>query len=273
MKTKIISWIKRHKAISILIGVGLLLGSLFWRMVVIQTRDFIVSEPLKKGTICEAVYGIGTVTANQSFQLKSGVTTTIRKLYVKEGDLVKKGDRLVDLEGTTLFTAPFSGTITYVPFKEGETVFAQSVVLDLLNLKDRYILVSLEQRGALRIKAKQKAKINFDTIREQTYEGEVQAIYSHSNDFLVSIVVSNLPPQILPGMTADVSIVIREKANVLLIPVAAMDLDGVMVQHGGSGMPEREQIKTGLVDGAMAEVVSGNLKDGDKLIIRKKKAK
>jgi membrane fusion protein, macrolide-specific efflux system len=267
---KIIPWIREHKILTAVLASVFIIIVLVVRAKIRFNNEFIFSEPLKQGTIKEAVYGIGTVTASQSFQLKSGVTTTIRRLYVKEGDIVKKGAPLVDLEGTSLFTAPFDGTITSVPFKERETVFAQSIVIILTNLKDRYILVSLEQQGALRVKSRQKAVINLDTIREHSFEGDVQSIYSNGIDFYVRIATSQLPDYILPGMTADIAIVIKEKDNVVLIPVAAIGKDGVLVQHDGKGIPKKVQVKIGLVDGAVAEVLEGDIKEGDRIVTRRK---
>jgi hypothetical protein len=65
----------------------------------------------------ESVYGIGMVTATRSFQLKLGVTSTIRRLFVREGDQVRRGQQLADLDGVP-FSAPFDGTITLLPFTD-----------------------------------------------------------------------------------------------------------------------------------------------------------
>ena len=44
----------------------------------------------KRGPIVDAVYGLGTVTAVNTYQLKLGVTGKIGDLYVEEGQKVKK---------------------------------------------------------------------------------------------------------------------------------------------------------------------------------------
>lgn len=228
-----------------------------------------LSEPLTRGPVVESVYGIGTVTARNSYQLKLGVTSTISRLFVNEGDFVKKGQKLVEIDAGTTFPAPFDGTITYLPVKAGETVFAQAVILTLADLADRYVVVSLEQRGAVRVRQGQKARMSFDSMRETSFDGVVQSIYSYENTFLVRIGVTNLPPQLLPGMTADVGIVIAEHPDVLSVPTAAIDRGTVLVRRG-AGRAEEVAIKTGIVDGARAEVVSGDLKEGDQVYLRGK---
>lgn len=258
------AWTKQHKrtasVAAVLVVVAVVLG-----VRSLQLRNERVTEPLAKGSIVESVYGIGTVLPHRSFDLKVGVTSTIRRLFVQEGDQVRRAQRLVELDQVA-FNAPFDGTVTLLPFKVGETVFANTTVLSLVNLRDRYLVVSLEQRGALRVRPGQKARISFDSMRGEAYDGAVESVYSNANNFLVRIDVSALPPQILPGMTADVAIGIAERHNVLLVLVVAIDAGKVYVKRG-AGRPRAVEVKIGVADGTMAEVIAGDVREGDRLVI------
>jgi multidrug efflux pump subunit AcrA (membrane-fusion protein) len=262
----LLAWTSRHRWLSTAIVLFLVIGILLIRHLRARSEGML-SEPLKRGTIIESVYGIGTVLANRSFQIKPGVISTIDTFYVKEGDTVKKGDPLTKID-KVVYRAPFDGTVTYLPFKQGENVFAQVPVLTLVDLMDRYIVVSLEQQGALRVRTGQKATLSFDTIRQQNYPGLVQSVYSNESSFLARIDASGLPAMILPGMTADVAIEIRRQENALLVPVAALIGGNTLwVKHGG-GIPKKVEVKVGIVDKAQAEIVSGNVEPGDRVIIK-----
>lgn len=237
-----------------------------------RSDDGQLSEPIKRGVIAESVYGIGTVTATRSFQLKTAVPGALRRLHVKEGDQVSQGQLLVELQDVSLFRAPFAGTVTSLPFKVGETVFAQSVILELVDLRDRYLTVSLEQRAAIRVRPAQQARISFENMRGETYQGVVESVYSRGNDFLVRIDVSKLPPQILPGMTADVAIEIATRKDALLVPAAAIENGAVRVKREQS-KPQAVPVQIGVVDGAMAEIVSGDIREGDRLVLPATKKK
>src|SRR5262245_60091381 len=50
---------------------------------------------VSRGPVVEAVYGIGTLTARKSFQLKISVPETISQIFVNEGDRVQKNDPLI----------------------------------------------------------------------------------------------------------------------------------------------------------------------------------
>ncbi|MDG0817676.1 efflux RND transporter periplasmic adaptor subunit [Bdellovibrio svalbardensis] len=264
---KIVGWIRRHPVSSALILI-LFVSSILMTQRMTQRSRGVWSEPLKRGPIILSVYGIGTVMANRSYQIKLGVMKTINRLYVKEGDFVQKGQKLVLMDQEAYF-APFAGTVTFVPFKQGENVLNQTPVLSLVDLNDRYLLVSLEQQGALRVLPKQKVRISFDSIRDKNYQGVVDSIYSNEGNFLARIAVVDLPARILPGMTGDVAIAIEEHPDALLLPVAAVENGDTVWIRKGVGLTKAIKIKTGILDRDLIEVLSGDLHEGDKVLIRK----
>lgn len=263
----LLNWFRGHRWQGALIAAAVLAGAVALGVHARNQQGDSLSEPIQKGAIVESVYGIGTVTATKSFQLKLGVTSTIQRLFIKEGDQVKRGQKLMDLDGV-VFNAPFDGTVTLLPFKVGETVFPQSVILSIVDLQDRYALVTLEQQAALRVRRAQKAKLSFDSLRDESYDGLVEAIYSNDNNFFVRIGIGGLPPQILPGMTADVAIGISERRDALIVPVAAIEAGKVYVRRGLG--TTAVAVKTGIVDGAKAEILEGDLREGERVVIRKK---
>ena len=264
---QIIKWMKSHRVLSTFI-VLLMVGAAILARFISARSAGSLSEPVQKGNVIESVYGIGTVTANKIFRLSPGVVNTITKLYVREGDQVQKNQKLLGNEAAVI-RAPFAGTVTALPYKVGENVFPQVPILILVDLQDRYLVVSMEQQGALRVRKGQKVRMSFDTIREQNYDGVVSASYSNNNNFLARIDIASLPPQILPGMTADVAIAIHQHDNVLLIPVSALEQGKYVWLQRGHSIPQRIEVKLGIVDKALAEIISGDIEVGDRLLVRK----
>lgn len=224
---------------------------------------------VKKGKIIDAVYGIGTVTAKNTYALKLGVTSRIQTIHVQEGDEVKAGQPLVTLEGLTQFRAPFAGTVTSIPFKVGESVFPQTTIIAVTNLKDLYIVVSLEQLGALRVKKGQPVRVNFESLRDQTVDGVVRTIFSSDTQFIVHVDIKKLPEQVMPGMTADVAIEVQSFNDQILVPATAVTANKVIRIRGGNKEPV--EIKVGAIDGEWAQVVSGDIKESDQVAVGGKK--
>jgi macrolide-specific efflux system membrane fusion protein len=233
-------------------------------MVVRKPVDYV--NP-RYGPIVEAIYGLGKVKTDRVFEVKLGITKTIEELYVSEGDIVKKDSPLVRFEGGLLFRAPFAGTITNIAFNENQYVFPQQAVVRLEDLSTKYIEVSLEQQGALRVKPGQSVRVVFESIRGEVLTGKVSAIFSRNEEFLAHIEVP-LADNILPGMTADVAIEVDRKDKVLLVPLSGISDGRVKVRRDGK--TRNIKLKIGSIDGNWAEVVEGDITVEDQIIVSRR---
>lgn len=218
------------------------------------------------GPIIESIYGLGKVKTDRVYEVKLGITKTLEKLYVHEGDIVRKKSPLVKFEGGLLFRAPFHGTVTNVAFNENQYVFPQQTVVRVEDLGTKYIEVSLEQQGALRVQPGQQVRVVFESIRGEVLQGKVAAIFSRNEEFLAHIEVP-LAGNILPGMTADVAIEVDRKDNALLVPLSAIS-DG-RIKLIRDGKRKTMQLKIGSVDGNWAEVVEGDVKVNDRILVQR----
>ena len=255
-------FIKRHKIFTfvLILLIAFAAATYFGINRFMQTEANFIE--VKKGSIVESIYGIGTIRAEHSFQLKVGIPSVLERVYVKEGQNVNKGQILVKLESNRTYTAPFSGVVTQLIAQVGETVFPQSPILTLSDPSEKYAEVSLEQKGALRAKEGQTAVLSFESIRDQRFTGTVTSVYSNPQGFFLRIDAPNLSESILEGMTADVSIAVKTHENVLLVPVNTIEIGNVYVKRSDFKI-EKVPINTGIVDGSMAQIVSGDVKEGD----------
>lgn len=236
-----------------------------------QKSHYTLVSPVK-GDIVEAIYGLGKVKSDSRYEVKVGIMTTVEKLYAREGDSVEAGGALIKFKDSAIFKAPFKGRVTRVNHYEKETVLPQAPVLRLENLKERHIEVSLEQNGALRVSEGDLAKVIFESLRNQKYEGKVKSLFPRDDEFIAHIDVKDLPDNVLPGMTADVAIIVGNKKQVQLIPLAAIDNGMVTVKREGE-RGKKLEVKIGTVDGQYAEVLESPLNYEDKLLVRKEKGK
>lgn len=227
---------------------------------------------VKAEPLIEAVYGLGTVKADQEYQLASGVLAAVDKLYVKEGAIVKKGDPLVKLTLQPLFIAPFGGTITALPINEHEVVHPNDELLTLTNLQQRYLLVSMEQRDMVKVRLNQKVDISFESLRDQKYQGKVEKIYPSQGDFNLKISLpEDLPESVLPGMTADVAVEVGHEDKAIVVPIEAVVDDAVKVKS--NGRIKTIKVKTKALDEERTEILSDEIKAGDRLMLQKSREK
>src|SRR5262249_54121831 len=103
----------------------------------------------------------------------------------------------------------------------------------------------------------------------------------------VVISVQNTDQKLLPGMTANVKIVVDQKRDVLKVPTAALRFrppgepetavsrnasaeggaQGVVWIAGAGGKPVAVPVRLGIGDGAFVEALSGDLRDGQEVIV------
>ena len=136
----------------------------------------------------------------------------------------------------------------------------------------------------------QEVEFTVDAYPDTTFQGKVwqkrQAPITIQNVVTYDVVVqvNNSDLQLMPGMTANVSIITAIKDDVLRIPNAALrfrpaerppekapaggvDKKGPGIWILENGRPKRIGIALGISDGNFTEVLSGDLKEGQLLII------
>jgi multidrug efflux pump subunit AcrA (membrane-fusion protein) len=219
------------------------------------------------GKITEAVYGLAKLKSDRSFEVIVGVMSTVRHLNVQEGMLVKKGDPIVTFDSGAVFRAPFKGTITNIAVHEGSTAWPGTPVIRLEDLTNLYLELALEQQAIARVKLGQKAKVVFDSERNEVLNGTVAAIFPKEDEFITHIKIEGLGEKnLLPGMSADVSIETGSIENAVMIPVKAVQSGMITVRRKGSW--EKVKIETGHVDGLFAEVKGNSLSTADELKVK-----
>ena len=140
----------------------------------------------------------------------------------------------------TTVTAPMSGTITRLVVEEGEIItsgrssFSRGeAIMRIADLTQMIVRTQINQVEIGKIEEGQRAEISVDSHPNRVFEGRVSEISpsatprgQNSQDgvirFEVDIEVIGSPPELLPGMSADVDIIVFEEPDILQIPIAAV---------------------------------------------------
>lgn len=192
----------------------------------------------------------------------------------------------VDL-GYTRISAPIDGVVVDIETKEGQTIVSAQVVSTILTLAVLdTITVKAEISEADVTKVRPGQEVYFTILgNARRYNSTLRTIEpspttkvddstsASSADAIYYNGLFDLPNPdraLRIGMTAQASIVLARAANVLCVPVAALDsaMAGnkatVTVLRGEA--PEQVTIHTGISDNVHIEVLDG-LKDGDEIVV------
>lgn len=247
--------------------VGVVIASIAW----VKRPQYEFVHP-RRGDIVEAIYGLGKVKTRRKHDIKVGVITHVSKIFVKEGEEVRKGQKLIKFQYSDVFKSPFNGVVTHLNYHEADAVVPQTTVLTVQDMSEKFVEVSLDQEGALRVRRNQEVTVLFESVRGTTYRGKVSAIFPKSDEFLAHISVEGLESNVLPGMTADVSIVVGVHKQALLVPVNGLN-QGKLIVRRPSGKKEKVEVKIGGIDGMWAEILEGDVSESDEVILKVKKEK
>lgn len=171
--------------------------------------------------------------------------------------------------------APFSGTITEVNSKIGDQVTPGTVSFRLDDLSRLLVDVQVPEADINRIAVDQPVVMSFDAILGKEYNGTIVEVGRVGTtvtgivNFKVTIELSDIDSEVLPGMTAAVNIVISQLEDVLLVPNRAVRLkDGQRVVYLLKlGVPTAVPIEIGAQSDLTSQIISGDVKEGDTVVL------
>jgi HlyD family secretion protein len=157
----------------------------------------------------------------------------------------------------------------------GDLVNAGSQAFRIDDLSHLLVDVQIPEVDINSIQAGQQVDLTFDAIINTSYQGRVISVANIGTvqsglvTFKVTIEILNPDEQVRPGMTAAVNIVINQLENVLTVPNRAVRLvDGETVVYLlKNNAIQMVSIKIGASSDVVSEVLSGDLKEGDKVIL------
>ena len=188
----------------------------------------------------------------------------------------------------TKITSPVDGIVISKEVEEGQTVAASfqtptlfTVAGDLDTMK---IETSLSEADIGKVKVGQDVNYTLDGYPDNIFKGIVTQVRlspkTESNvvTYTVIIGVENEDNKLMPGMTANVSIITNKAENVLTVPNSALkftiadnkqkyEQKGIWIDN--KGKPQRINITTGLSDDSFTQIITDEITAGDKIYIGK----
>ncbi len=191
--------------------------------------------------------------------------------------------------GYTKIISPVDGVIISKNVEVGETVASSFQTPELFSvaedLTEMQIEANVSEADIGNVSVGQEADYTLDGYPNETFKGHVDQVRLSSTNtsnvvtYTVVISVKNEDLKLKPGMTANVSIVVGKKENILtaINPALKFTPLGKDVKYDTQGIwvlknnkPTRVDIQTGVYDDSKTEIISNELKEGDMVIIGRK---
>ncbi len=239
----------------------------------ISEDDFLISKDAyeKAASMVDGFHAVdGKVVASASQQ--KGIAVDSDAIAIKRQELEK-----------TLIKSPINGTVTRVNARLGryaadtENKAAMFVIEDLVNLNIK-VRVSETQIGKIEIG--QPVTITSKILGDETLSGIVSQIAPSGENkdvdgkqkvIPVTIKITGKNGKLIPGVNAKAKIMIQGKKGILTVPSEAIhaDFDGNnknVFKIKEDGTVQKTPVQTGLEDTFYTEIMSNELKEGDKIV-------
>lgn len=179
------------------------------------------------------------------------------------------------LEDAAIY-APFDGVVIALNYRAGDLVNPQLTAATIANTEVLLVKFTVDENDVAQLEVGQPAEIAIDALPGVTVLGvvtrvgnlgrEVQGIVRYD----IEVALTDVPPNVRLGMTADVRIITGVDQAALAVPVDAVQFDEtdqeyVTVVEGEE--TRRVDVVTGNIDGDYVLLISGDLQAGDQVAL------
>jgi HlyD family secretion protein len=211
------------------------------------------------GFVCA---GSGTFEYRHSENIMAEVNGDLAELYVKEGDIVSKGQSLLRISSTQVetnlrnaqlsldnaqasldeytITSPIAGTVIEKKFEQGDTIDSNNSASEMAVIYDMSQLeftMNIDELDIGKLQVGQKVQITCDALEGEQFEGYVSkiSINGKSNNGVTTYPVTvklDDYGNLLPGMNINATVMLQQAENVLTVPAGAVQRGNLVLVQG-----------------------------------------
>jgi HlyD family secretion protein len=170
----------------------------------------------------------------------------------------------------TLLRAPFAGTVAEINGEIGEFVTPSPVgiptppAVDVVDTSCIYITAPIDEVDAPRVREGMPARVTLDAFRDRSFKAHVRRVAPYVIDTEKQARTVEVEAEIdelgdallLPGYSADVEVILAERADVLRLPTRAL-IEGKKVYVLEDGKVRSRDVTTGIGNWEYTEVTAG----------------
>ncbi len=180
----------------------------------------------------------------------------------------------------TLLRAPFAGIVAEINGEIGEFVTPSPVgiptppAVDVVDTSCIYVAAPIDEVDAPRIREGMPARVSLDAFRDRTFAARVRRVAPYVLDVEKQARTVEIEAELqdvedailLPGYSADVEVILQERADTLRVPTRALiDNKRVYVYDAAAGRLHARDVQTGLRNWEYVEV-TGGVAEGDLVV-------
>jgi len=244
------------------------------RVTTLVTRGGLPGEALDKARVTLVDLQSQLEAARQRLaMLESGPTVT--QLAVGQAAVDEAAARLKVTEAKLAectVAAPFAGIVSRVHVHAGDMAGVKAPLLEMFDPASLVVRFAVPEAQASILRAGLGVSLQFDAIPGRTVSGKVTRVYPELDRRMRTRTAEAVPTQsvqLMPGIFARLRLTLRLAPGATVVPVEAIlrtteTEASVFAVHDGKA--QRRQVRTGMSEGGLVQVVEG-IEPGQQVIV------
>lgn len=173
--------------------------------------------------------------------------------------------RLADTE----VRSPIDGIVLGRAVEPGEVVMINQPLFRIGNTTDLVLECAIDEADIAKVEPGRKAAVSLYAFSGKTFKADVFEVLPDADrakkSFLAKLRITDAPPGLRSGMSAEVNVIVAERPGSLLAPADAIDAQGFawVVKDGRA---EKRKLTIGVRDMLRVEILGG-VNEGEQLVI------
>ncbi len=213
-----------------------------------------------------------------------------KKMQLSYSQVLVDYKNLLNMQRNTKIIAPMSGIIVSRDINQSDPVsWNKRLFLMVRDLKTMQIMVVIDETDIGKVKSDQKIKFTVNAYPDKTFTGAIKQIRFNPINrggvitYDAVAICDNSQYLLKPGMTAIVTIEVDKKQNAMRIPNDALTVippnidefklgkDKKYIWKKKQGRAVPVEVTTGLYGDVYTEIIKGDIKPGDTILVRVRK--
>ena len=217
-------------------------------------------------------------------QAEAALSSSKIKLQLTEQRLEELNKEMANAK----IMAPKNGLVIYPkksrysrqdPIEKGASVVRNSELISLPDVSQMKVIIKVPEHHVSQVKKGQKAYVVLDSLPDQQFNAEVVKVgvvpesnrswmSSGEKSYVVEVLIADKLPDVKPGISAKVEIVIANLEEVLFVPVHAIQTDKgrKICQAKRNGSIVEIEVSRGKMNNTFIEITDG-LQEGDQILL------
>lgn len=178
-------------------------------------------------------------------------------------------DSLAARIADTEVRAPLDGVVLGRNIEPGEVVMINQALFRIGNTDDLVLECAVDEADIAKVEPGKKAAVSLYAFGGKTFKADVFEVLPDADrakkSFLAKLRITDPPPGLRSGMSAEVNVIVAERPGSLLAPADAIDSTG-FAWVASNGRAEKRKLGIGVRDMLRVEILSG-VSEGEQLVI------